>query len=329
MCLLVNQTKQSPILSDEWLSDFYSYNPDGIGVMYANNGELIIKKLLPTTADDFISFYREFIANRDCAFHLRMRTHGDIDLANCHPYEVLNRLDHGIDLWLMHNGILSTGNKADESKSDTFHYIQDYLRPMLSANPDFAFHPSFAEIVGDHIGSSNKFILMDNEGRQAVINEGSGVYWGGLWLSNTYAWSASASATRSPNLNLKKAKKQIKEKPIQISRYPKYSTYGYGSGYDEYEDYYDQYEAQYENIELLIDDLSYMGYRKASDMPLNAYLDFVDLFGLEAFQDLADDVINGTLSEEWFIQCLNDPKKAREAYPYLAYKTAQRGLYAV
>ena len=116
-----------------------------------------------------------------------MRTHGDIDLDNCHPYPILNRLEHGIDLWLMHNGILATGNKADESKSDTWHYIEDYLKPMLSANPDFAFHSSFSEIVGDHIGSSNKFILMDNEGRQTIINQSAGVYWAGLWLSNTYA----------------------------------------------------------------------------------------------------------------------------------------------
>lgn len=64
MCLLVNQQSTSPILSDEWLTDFYSYNPDGIGVMYANNGELIVKKLLPKSAEDFIAFYREFIAGK-------------------------------------------------------------------------------------------------------------------------------------------------------------------------------------------------------------------------------------------------------------------------
>jgi hypothetical protein len=196
--------------------------------MTTNHGDLIIRKVLPQSAKEFIDFYHSEIAGRDCAFHLRMRTHGDIDLDNCHPYEVLTRSVHGIDLWLMHNGILSTGNKADETKSDTWHYINDYLKPMLSANPDFTFTPAFAEIVGEHIGASNKFILMDNEGRQTVVNQSSGVYWAGLWLSNTYAWSATRSASKSPIKGHKKQVKQSKEKPdpkpIYTSKYA--SNYG-------------------------------------------------------------------------------------------------------
>lgn len=334
MCLLVNQQSTSPILSDEWLSDFYSYNPDGIGVMYANNGELIVKKLLPKSAEDFIAFYREFIAGKNCAFHLRMRTHGDIDLENCHPYPILNRLEHGIDLWLMHNGILSTGNKADESKSDTWHYINDYLKPMLSANPDFTFHPSFAEIVGDHIGSSNKFILMDNEGRQTIINQSSGVYWGGLWLSNTYAWSSSTSASKNPIKNLKKQKKQANEKPIKLIRYPSSyrSGYGYGltNGFDEYEsdDTYDYYDQLYEDIELNLDDLRYMGFQIAGNVSVNQVFDFIEEFDLNSFQDLVDSVIDQNLSEDWFCLCLSDFKKARECFPYLDRKNGSKRVFA-
>jgi len=329
MCLLVNQQSTSPILSDEWLSDFYSYNSDGVGVMYANNGELIVKKLLPKSADEFIAFYREFISGKNCSFHLRMRTHGDIDLDNCHPYPILNRLEHGIDLWLMHNGILSTGNKADESKSDTWHYINDYLKPMISANPDFAFHPSFAEIVGDHIGSSNKFILMDNEGRQTIINQSAGVYWAGLWLSNTYAWSASDSASKHEIKGLKKQKKQAKEKPVKYSYKPYSYNYGYGYGYQqsgyEYENEYSDYsERVYEEIELQIDDLRYLGYQLASDCSINEVLDFVEEFSLSAFQDMVDDVISGNLTEEWFIACLSDFKKARECFPYLDRKNGSK-----
>ena len=120
MCLLITQSNKSPALSDAWLEDFYSYNADGVGVMYSLDNQLIVEKILPKNAEDFVHFYRNNIQGKNCAFHLRMRTHGDIDLTNCHPYEVLNRSEHGIDLWLMHNGILSTGNKADDKKSDTW-----------------------------------------------------------------------------------------------------------------------------------------------------------------------------------------------------------------
>jgi hypothetical protein len=193
MCLLITQSQHSPKLSDAWLEDFYDYNSDGVGVMYVNNGNLVIEKVLPENAHQFVAFYREHIEGRDCAFHLRMRTHGDTDLENCHPYEVLNQAEHGIDLWLMHNGVLATGNSKDTSKSDTWHYIRDYLRPMLADNPGYAFTQGFADIIGTHIGSSNKFVLMDDQGRVAVINRSSGVYWAGLWLSNTYAWTAAKS----------------------------------------------------------------------------------------------------------------------------------------
>lgn len=313
MCLLLTQSKTSPLLSDAWLSDFYSYNQDGVGVMFAHHGELIIKKIIPNTAQEFIDFYRENISGRDCAFHLRMRTHGDIDLLNCHPYEILNKAQHGLDLWLMHNGVLSTGNRADITKSDTWHYIQDYLKPMLAGNPDFAFHPSFKALIEDHIGGSNKFVIMDNEGRQTVINQSSGVYWGGLWLSNTYAWTSSKSAKNHP-VNLKKAKKQIAEKPEK-------SVYKY-SKYAEWDSYYPAPAWSYEKpadhhreVEINLDDLTYIIGEHG--ITVDQGLNFVYEFGIEGFTDLVDYAISGHLDLEWFKRLMGDYKLARESFPAL------------
>jgi hypothetical protein len=313
MCLLLTQSKSSPILSDAWLSDFYSYNQDGVGVMFAHHGELIIKKIIPNTAQEFIDFYRENISGRDCAFHLRMRTHGDIDLLNCHPYEILNRAEHGMDLWLMHNGVLSTGNRADITKSDTWHYIQDYLKPMLAGNPDFAFHPSFKALIEDHIGGSNKFVIMDNEGRQTVINQSSGVYWGGLWLSNTYAWTSSKSAKNHP-VNLKKAKKQIAEKPEKVVyKYSKYSEWD--SYYPAPAWSYDKPADHHREVEINLDDLTYIigDHGITVDQGLN----FVYEFGIEGFTDLVDYAISGELDLEWFKKIITDYKLARESFPAL------------
>jgi hypothetical protein len=314
MCLLVTQSKSSPVLSDAWLTDFYDFNSDGVGVMFANNGDLVIKKIIPKNAEEFIQFYRADIQGRDCAFHLRMRTHGEIDLINCHPYEVLNRAEHGIDLWLMHNGILSTGNKANIKMSDTWHYINDYLKPMLAGNPDFAFHPAFKALVADHIGGSNKFVLMDNEGRQVVINQDEGVYWGGLWLSNTYAWSASASAGKHP-VNAKKAKKQVKEMPEVRSIY-KYSyiptTYEYmgKGGYLDNDEY---------TIQSNLDDLEYFGI--SHGVTIGMGLDFVDAFGMDSFLDVVDQAVDKVIDGEWFTKVIGDHVKAREVFPYLGRYT--------
>jgi hypothetical protein len=325
MCLLVTQSSNSPILSDAWLENFYDYNSDGVGVMFSNNGDLVIKKIIPKSAKEFIQFYRADIQGRDCAFHLRMRTHGEIDLANCHPYEILNRAEHGIDLWLMHNGILSTGNKANPKMSDTWHYINDYLKPMLSGNPDFAFHPAFKALIEDHIGGSNKFVIMDNEGRSVVINEGAGVYWAGLWLSNTYAWDASSSAGKN-KVNAKKAKKQAKELPEVRSSFKG----GYGSYHlwdDDYRSYnasygvgsYEVSKQPYKDIDQIIDsnldDLDYMGVHHS--VTFGQALDFVEEFGINSFLDIVDQAIDGVLDAGWFNKVIQDFKIAREAFPYL------------
>ena len=321
MCLLITQSQHSPKLSDTWLEDFYDYNSDGVGVMYVNAGSLVIEKVLPKNAHQFVAFYREHIDGRDCAFHLRMRTHGATDLENCHPYEILNKKEHGVDMWLMHNGVLHTGNAADTTKSDTWHYIRDYLRPMLAANPDYAFHQTFAEIVGEHIGASNKFVIMDNLGRVAVVNRGSGVYWAGLWLSNTYAWTATKSVSKTPIKSIKKQAKQAKEKPA-ARVYPKYSTWkrtpiGYLDGYD-YDEDYSEIEADfYDEIDIQLSELEAAGFTKAGSCSISYCLDFVEQFGLEAFIEIADMVRYGNIGEDWFIKCMTDDLAAREAFPFL------------
>lgn len=337
MCLLVTQTTISPVLSNDWLIDFHASNSDGVGVMFADGGDLVIQKILPKSPQDFIDFYHSNIKGKNCAFHLRMKTHGDIDLENCHPYEVLNRADHGMDLWLMHNGILSTGNKADTSKSDTWHYIRDYLRPMLIENPEFAFHPSFSDIVGKHIGSSNKFVLMDNQGRIATINQSAGVYWGGLWLSNTYAWSASSSASDKPCTSAKQAKKQVKEKPQKYTPSPK--SYDVNSYYDSRSDYYDgEYRGasayQYldedgddfthsprhlfeDDFYIAIEELEINGHWKASALSFTQAMRFVNEFDEGAFFDLLYSCIDGDIIEDDFWRSMHDFKFAKEAFPFL------------
>jgi hypothetical protein len=195
MCLLIKQPATTNF-HDEWIADFYQRNQDGIGIMYAQAGLLHYVKELPRNAEEAVKFYRKHAEGRDCFIHFRMQTHGDVDLTNCHPYPVQGFEEFGPEedpLLLMHNGILSSGNDADTSKSDTWHYIRDYLRPILAGRTDVAFTPAFIKMVGGHIGSNNKFALMDSEGRMAIVNESAGVQFQGAWLSNTYAWSYARS----------------------------------------------------------------------------------------------------------------------------------------
>jgi len=332
MCLLITQSKISPKLSHLWLKDFYSYNADGIGVMRSKNNQLIIEKILPKDSDDFINFYEKHIYGYECAFHLRMKTHGNIDLINCHPYEILNKSDHGIDLWLMHNGILHTDNKADITKSDTWHYIKNYLVPMLAKNPDYAFTESFNEIISDHIGSSNKFVIMDNLGRQTVINQDQGIYWAGLWLSNTYAWSASNTATESPQNDLAIWENQILENPDKPTIYNysydyDYKNYNYGyKSYPKYEsinsidtanDYIDR------ELDLIINDFFDLNYDKAGSLSYTQAKRFIVKFGLSSFQDLSIMVMDNQIDENTFIRSISDFAYAKNIFDWLSIEESK------
>lgn len=183
MCLLVHQPS-STSFSNDFLADVYSSNRDGIGVMYALGGRLEVVKSLPANADEFIAFYRQHIEGRESVWHARMQTHGDIDLENCHPYQVTGRIA------LAHNGILSTGNAWDKSRSDTWHFIRHVVRPALALDESMLLDPSWQSFLGDLIGTANKFGLMTADGQAVIINRKSGVEFKGAWLSNTYAWSA-------------------------------------------------------------------------------------------------------------------------------------------
>lgn len=184
MCLLIvgksNSIRQQLLMTPGLIEDIYEKNGDGLGIMYAADGHMHVSKSLPSSAFDAQQMLHSLPDDeREVALHWRWKTHGDIDLDNCHPYQVNETT------WLMHNGILSTGNAADVSKSDSWHFIQDYLIGV----PDDVLHQAgFREMLGDFIGS-NKFAIMSADGRLSVINKDQGISHDSVWYSNTYAWS--------------------------------------------------------------------------------------------------------------------------------------------
>lgn len=185
MCLLMtgqSNTLRSTLLDTHGLiADIYTSNPDGFGVMYPTTKGLKIAKTLPKNHTELRAFIERLPSDgRMVAAHARWRTHGDVDKGNCHPYEVIPG-----STAMAHNGILNTGNAADKSKSDTWHFIEDYLK---GAAPDTLHDPAFAKMLGEFIGD-NRFAIMSGDGRLTVVNEDQGVEHGGVWYSNTYAWS--------------------------------------------------------------------------------------------------------------------------------------------
>ena len=166
------------------IADLYQHNSDGLGAMFRSRGGLRIVKALPKNAGEARVMIESLPDDdRNLALHARMTTHGLTDKLNCHPYDVVPG-----EVALMHNGILHTGNSADRTKSDTWHFIKDYLADMVKTCPAVVHEPQFAKMVGDFI-DSNRFVVMDADGKMTIINEDQGLWHDGLWFANTYAWS--------------------------------------------------------------------------------------------------------------------------------------------
>jgi hypothetical protein len=196
MCLLflVPDRANREAVDDAWLADIYKRNDDGFGFMWHTKagGPQHYKAVGPVA--DFIAAYRKMERHaKSFAVHVRMATHGAVETSQSHPYPI----DDLGTAWLMHNGVLSTGNWADRSKSDTWHYINDTVAPLYASLGDGLFVPQLLDMMGDAIGN-NRFILMDQTGGFHVVNRDQGLTWRGMWLSNTYAWSAVKYGAEKP-----------------------------------------------------------------------------------------------------------------------------------
>ena len=223
MCLIItgqsSKVRSTLLDTHGLLSDIFTSNPDGIGFMYGSTKGLKVTKTLPKNLGDATAFIQRLPNDdREIAIHFRWTTHGKTDMVNCHPYDVIPGF-----IAMMHNGILHTGNAADKDKSDTWHFINDYLHSAVSASPELVYDAGFVSMMEEFIGN-NRFVFMNGEGRMQHVNFDQGIEHDDLWFSNTYAWSPSRLIPSYKSATLK--------------------SYSYKSSYGSYMD--DEYDEMYD-----------------------------------------------------------------------------------
>jgi hypothetical protein len=160
-------------------------NKDGVGIMFATqDGRVSVHKDL-MDINSVLALWDEF-KHEDLAIHFRFSTGGRIDKENCHPFRILSKERDGRDLWMMHNGVLHEVNSTINF-CDTYIFVRDYLGPILRKNPDLFDRDDFKELLEDTVGSYNKLLFMDGNGKVTIINKDSGSEKDGVWVSNKYS----------------------------------------------------------------------------------------------------------------------------------------------
>lgn len=180
MCLIVEK-KQGHVIRRDELTRWIISNADGWGIMSVADGQVQAAKGLGIE-----ELWRTLESNRHREYylHLRMATHGDVSDANTHPLLITR------GVWLMHNGIVGINTLDAPEKSDTVHWVEKVLRPLLDLVPDASEairSPWFRVMVESYGGLSNRFVFMDVQGAVTFNDEAWHELPSGMRVSNTYA----------------------------------------------------------------------------------------------------------------------------------------------
>lgn len=178
MCLLIHK-RAGAELPACLIDSAVDYNPHGFGLMtYGDDGRVLVRRRVRSRKSELHALVEQF-QDRECVIHLRYGTSGVVDHTNTHPIRITR------DIYMAHNGTVNL-QRHDAERSDTWHLVNDYLRPILSRRPEVLHDQFFHELVTHWCGPHNRFVFMDGSTRRTVIvNRDSGHDFGGLWLSNT------------------------------------------------------------------------------------------------------------------------------------------------
>lgn len=184
MCYLGYLPRRTAI-ETQLLRNAYDHNSDGFGVMYAENGRVVSWKQ-KGKFDVFEKHWATLPDNRQIAVHFRFGTSGPDSAEACHPFEVLNKDRDGMDLWLMHNGVLDRNFPGNKKSSDTMQYVHK-LRGTLQGKPELIRNGNFREFLEIGLPNPNKMLLLEGSGRWHFLNKEQGKEKGGVWHSNEYS----------------------------------------------------------------------------------------------------------------------------------------------
>ena len=192
MCLIVWKEGDNAYFTNRQFKNMISRNSDGLGVMWRENGRVLVEKVLGSPKDKF-KLFQKHRTKPYFAMHARYKTHGLINLDNCHPYEILN-IDKGdpIDLYLMHNGVLSDVPDTKNDMSDTWHFVEYVIKPIAKTNLALLWDSEeFQAWLSKKLGGS-KLLLMrsdtsEDQSPVLIFNAQAGTKEAGCWLSNSHS----------------------------------------------------------------------------------------------------------------------------------------------
>lgn len=180
MCVIVHQPVGTHI-EKEQAKRLWTHNSDGGGFAFVNNaGDVETHKFM-----EFGPFWSHFetmrsnFPGRDYLLHMRIATHGSVNIDNVHPFPVD---DYTV---MAHNGIIhGVDIPKGDTRSDTRVFVDEVLPELPENWLDSVYLTSMVE---EWIGWSKLMFLTSNPALKKsvyILNERKGVEYEGMWFSN-------------------------------------------------------------------------------------------------------------------------------------------------
>lgn len=192
MCIIVAKPTNVAMPTEETLRTCFTANSDGAGLMYVNEGKVVIKKGFMSYKgfNDYLKALGEKIDLTESALvmHFRISTQGLVDGGNCHPYPITNdekalrALSFTSDIGMVHNGVIRPYStyKAGSVLNDTQLFIKECVTTFYEYDSNFYENQNVMAILEKVAGS--KLCFLDT--KQELHMVGDFINDGGVFYSN-------------------------------------------------------------------------------------------------------------------------------------------------
>lgn len=218
-CIIISKPK-GVTLDPIVYRNCFNRNDHGVGLCYNDDGKLKIIKGIDDI-DEMLELVQS-LEEHELLIHYRLMSKGEISAENCHPFEIpAGDYMPEYTFAVMHNGTLDW--KHTEKKSDTAHFTEEALTPMLHRDPDFLEFPMCRAMLGAWVKSNNKLAIMrinseTKDGKVYIVNKQEGIFYNGCWFSNmSFTDDNSRFIYTNDHERMKTWKPKLWEEPVKVN----------------------------------------------------------------------------------------------------------------
>ena len=153
MCVIIHQPSTSRQVSFKEFQNSWNSNPDGFGLMYADNGVVHTIKSM-TMMDSWEKYESISSIWTDIVLHFRFATHWTTNLTNTHPFPC------GNGKYLVHNGVL--GYESDDKDKLDFSDTRLLAETLSKYQGEWLDDPVMMHMV-ESVCTWDKILVMDTK----------------------------------------------------------------------------------------------------------------------------------------------------------------------